>query len=93
MMTAGLTLAPTGAKAETAVQTVQQANGISGQVVDANGEPIIGATIKLAGGKQAGSITDFNGKFTLKGAKSGSSIVVSYIRIQDEDRENHWLYR
>lgn len=79
MMTAGLTLAPIGAKAETTVQAVQQASSVSGQVVDANGEPIIGATIKLVGNQQAGSITDFDGKFTLKGAKSGSSIIVSYI--------------
>ena len=37
---------------------------ITGQVVDANGEPLIGASV-LEKGTSNGSITDFDGMFTL----------------------------
>ena len=38
---------------------------VNGNVVDATGEPIIGATVRVAG-QQGGVITDFDGNFRLK---------------------------
>ncbi|MBQ6918537.1 MAG: carboxypeptidase-like regulatory domain-containing protein, partial [Prevotella sp.] len=38
---------------------------ISGTVVDATGEPIIGATVMVKG-TTSGTITDFDGAFTIK---------------------------
>ena len=50
---------------------------VKGSVVDENGEPIIGATIKTAAG--TAGITDINGHFTLSGVKTGEAVSVSYI--------------
>ena len=50
---------------------------VKGSVVDENGEPIIGATIKTAAG--TAGITDINGHFTLSGVKTGKAVSVSYI--------------
>jgi iron complex outermembrane receptor protein len=54
---------------------------VKGHVKDAQGEPIIGATVRVAG-TQTATITDFDGNFTLQ-AKQGADIVVSYIGYQD----------
>lgn len=48
---------------------------VKGHVKDAQGEPIIGATVRVAN-TQTATITDFDGNFTLK-ANAGADIVVS----------------
>jgi len=48
-----------------------------GTVIDAAGEPVIGASVSLKNGS-AGTITDVDGKFSLK-APTGSVLVISYI--------------
>ena len=50
---------------------------ITGQVTDASGEPIIGATVRVAG-QGGGVITDIDGNFSIK-AEPGSMLSVSYI--------------
>lgn len=56
----------------------QQARTVSGSVVDATtGEPIIGANV-LEVGTTNGTITDFDGKFSLQ-VKSGAKLQISYI--------------
>ena len=59
--------------------SVQQANvkQVSGQVLDENGEPIIGATVTLKGTKTAVP-TDVDGNFSLK-APAGSKLVITYL--------------
>ena len=52
-------------------------NEVKGIVKDASGEPVIGATIRVVG-QDGGSITDFDGNFTIK-AEPGAKIQVSYI--------------
>lgn len=59
------------------VQAQAQQITISGVISDPSGEAIIGATI-LEEGSANGTITDFNGKFTLS-TSVGSKIKVSYI--------------
>ena len=54
------------------------AQGISGTVIDDQGEAVIGASIVEKGNPQNGTITDFDGKFTIK-VKEGTPIVISYI--------------
>ena len=54
---------------------------VKGHVKDAQGEPIIGATVRVAN-TQTATITDFDGNFTLK-ANAGADIVVSYIGYQN----------
>jgi len=54
-------------------------NTVSGTVVSADdGEPIIGATIRLVG-TNFGSVTDVNGKFTLTPRAGHNKISVSYV--------------
>ncbi|MBR5699124.1 MAG: TonB-dependent receptor [Prevotella sp.] len=50
---------------------------VNGNVKDATGEPIIGATVRVAG-QQGGVITDLDGNFQIQ-ANSGATISVSYI--------------
>jgi TonB-linked SusC/RagA family outer membrane protein len=63
--------------ARAAVQAVQQSAAVKGQVLDSNGEPVIGATVKVAGTK-TGTVTDLDGNFTLNAAP-GATIEISYI--------------
>lgn len=55
----------------------KQTKQVKGRVVDAAGEPVIGATIKELGTSN-GTITDFNGNFVLK-VGGASTLEVSYI--------------
>ena len=65
------------------VQAVMQSGKIKGTVTDANGEPIIGANIKVKGGT-GGSVTDLDGNFSLT-AKPGTTLVVSYIGFRPQE--------
>jgi len=51
---------------------------VKGQVADPNGEPIIGASV-LEKGTTVGTVTDFDGTFTLNASKQGATLVVSYV--------------
>ena len=53
---------------------------VKGHVKDALGEPVIGATVRVAN-TQTATVTDFDGNFTLK-ANQGADITVSYIGYQ-----------
>ena len=44
-------------------QVVTQTNNIKGRVLDAAGDPIIGATVKVNGCNQSGTVTDLDGNF------------------------------
>ncbi len=56
---------------------------VKGHVKDATGEPIIGATIRVAG-TQSGVVTDFDGNFQIQ-ASQGQTLNVSYIGYQAVD--------
>ena len=62
--------------ATTAVASVQQTKQATGYVSDSQG-PLIGATV-MEKGTNNGTVTDFNGFFTLN-VKPGATIVVSYV--------------
>ena len=64
------------------VQWAQQANTVEGIVTDANGEPIIGASIVIKGTTN-GTITDLDGKFSLPNATG--TLVISYIGYQTQE--------
>ena len=53
---------------------------VKGHVKDAIGEPVIGATVKVAG-TQAGAVSDFDGNFTIK-ADQGATLTVTYVGYQ-----------
>lgn len=79
MLAAGLPLAmyAEAGNTEAAVIAAQQTRTVSGQVVDSNGESIIGANI-VEKGTANGTITDMDGKFSLKTAPN-ATLVISYI--------------
>jgi TonB-linked SusC/RagA family outer membrane protein len=51
---------------------------VKGQVVDENGEPIIGATVSVAGEKGKGTITDLNGNYTIS-VPGNAKVTVTYV--------------
>ena len=63
---------------------VEQANEktVGGQVLDENGEPVIGATVTVKGTKTA-VVTDVDGKFSLK-VPAGSTLVITYLGYADK---------
>lgn len=62
----------------TTVTGVQQASiTVKGTVKDANGEPIVGASV-VEKGTSNGTVTDMDGNYVLK-AKPGSTLVISYV--------------
>jgi hypothetical protein len=51
---------------------------VTGTVTDAQGEPVIGASVMVKG-TTTGTVTDLDGKFTLQGVPSKGALVVSYV--------------
>ena len=73
--------------AETLATSIQQQKGntIQGTVVDQNGEPVIGASVRVKGSKN-GTVTDLDGKFTLLNASG--TIEISYIGYKTQTLKN-----
>jgi TonB-linked SusC/RagA family outer membrane protein len=69
---------PEGTSDIQAVAIAQQAVTATGQVVDRKGEAIIGANV-MEKGTTNGTITDFDGNFTLKVSSPKAVLVISYI--------------
>ena len=65
-----------------AVSATQQQRAVSGKVVDAQGEPLIGVTVKEQGTKNA-AVTDMDGRFTLSLSKSDAQLSFTYIGYTD----------
>lgn len=55
---------------------------VTGTVVDENGDPVIGAAVRVVGSK-AGTVTDVNGNFTVS-APANADLEVSYIGLQSQ---------
>lgn len=58
--------------------------GVSGTVVDATGEPVIGANIVVKGSTQ-GTITDFDGNYSIEVSDGSVVLVFSYIGMQAQE--------
>lgn len=57
---------------------------VTGSVKDSNGEPLIGATVLLSGTSK-GTVTDFDGNYTLDNVEAGSlQLIASYTGYQDQ---------
>ena len=59
----------------------QNTKTIQGTITDGNGEPVIGATIKVG---KLGTITDINGNYTLSVPNSTHQVEVSYIGMKTQ---------
>ena len=56
---------------------------VSGTVVDAAGEAVIGASVMVKG-TSTGTITDFDGNFTLQNVPEKASLVISYVGYRNQ---------
>ena len=56
---------------------------VSGQIVDQDNEPLIGATVQVKGAS-TGTVTDLDGNFSLD-APANAVLVVSYVGYQDQE--------
>ena len=54
---------------------------VKGHVKDSSGEPIIGATVRITGQAVGGTVSDFDGNFTVQ-AKQGAILEISYVGYQ-----------
>ena len=61
-----------------ATPALAQNQTVKGTVVDDKGEPIIGASVMVAGEKGKGTVTDLDGNYTLQMPANGK-VIVSYI--------------
>ncbi len=79
-VTLGLTpaaaLAGNSVAQPTQVAALQQTKAIKGNVVDENGEPLIGVSVRIVGGT-GGAITDLEGNFTIQ-VSDGKELQFSY---------------
>lgn len=64
-------------------EQTQQNQQITGRVLDSAGEPLIGVSIVDKGNKTNGTVTDFDGKFTLR--VSSNQIIVSYVGYKTQE--------
>ena len=69
-------------KRKAVAQSADASKNLTGKVVDAKGEPIIGATVVVKGTANGG-ITDVDGHFSLSGVPVNGTVTVSYIGYQD----------
>ena len=54
---------------------------VQGLVKDATGEPVIGASVRVVG-TQTGTVTDFDGNFTLNNVQKGAKLEISSVGYQ-----------
>lgn len=58
--------------------TEQVSNQCIGTITDANGEPIIGASVQVKG-THDGAVTDLDGRFSLSNVPKNATLLISYI--------------
>lgn len=66
------------------IAAVMQQSVVKGTVVDANGEPIIGASVVVKGNASVGTITDADGVFSIENI-SGDILVISFIGYETKE--------
>ena len=76
LLTPATAMAGNDATLASATAAQQQAKPVKGNVVDENGEPLIGVSVKIVGA-YGGAITDINGDFSVNGAE-GKQLQFSY---------------
>ena len=65
-----------------------QTTKVKGTIIsEEDGQPIIGATVMVKGVEGVGTVTDFNGEFTLDVPSSAKTLVVSYVGMETLEAE------
>ena len=78
LMVAPFVAANAASPSVAAVNAVQQNSVAKGNVKDAAGEPVIGASVVVKGTTN-GTITDFDGNFELSGVSKGATLEISFV--------------
>ena len=73
----GAPVGMTSVDSQLGFEAVAQSNKVTGVVRDANGDPLIGATVMVKGTNR-GTATDIDGRYSIAAAP-GSTLVISYI--------------
>lgn len=76
-----LNTARTESVEESAIAALQMQKDVTGVVLDEFGDPVIGASVSVAGTTN-GTITDVDGRFTLQGVPDNATLNVSYLGYQ-----------
>ena len=63
--------------------TFAQRVKISGQVLDQDQQPVVGATVRVVGARRAGAVTDLDGRYSLEADKN-ARLEISYIGFQTQ---------
>ncbi len=66
------------------ITIVQQTSTCKGQINDENGEPLIGASVRVQGTKLGTSTTN-DGQFSISGVKNGAKLLISYIGYETQE--------
>lgn len=66
------------------VDVTRQTNQISGKIIDESGEGLAGVTIAIKGGS-TGTISDFEGNYTLNSVPSNATLIFSYLGYQSQE--------
>lgn len=64
--------------ADNLVNEVMQQRTVRGTVVDSQGEPLIGVSVAIKG-TSTGTVTDFDGNYTLSNVSDDATLVFSYV--------------
>lgn len=67
-------------------KSVQQQKAVSGKVTDENGQPLPGVTVVLKG-TTTGTITDFDGKYTLTDVPANATLMFSFVGMRTQEIE------
>lgn len=62
----------------------QQGKTVTGTIVDANGDPVIGATIVIQGDAAKGTVTDIDGNYTLTNVPDNATLHISYVGMKPQ---------
>lgn len=57
---------------------------VTGEVFDAQGEPLIGASVTVKGVPNSGAVCDIDGRFSIK-AKKGDILVINYVGFKEQE--------
>ncbi len=65
--------------------SAQSGLGVSGVVTDDSGSPVIGATVMIKDDYRAGTVTDWEGKFSIVVPDANTTLTFSYIGMQPQE--------
>lgn len=78
-----ITVNPSAKPAQLPSGSAGKGKKVTGVIADVNGEPLIGATVKVKGTQNA-TVTDFDGNYTIE-APEGATLEVSYIGFNTQE--------